>query len=78
MCHLALAASPGTGDSYYALASAAWAGGETPLALAMALTGCVSLREAYAALDLRTLVLVAGMIGFGLTAEQTGVMAWLS
>ena len=47
-------------------------------ALAMALTGCVSLREAYTALDMRTLVLVAGMIGFGLTAEQTGVMAWLS
>jgi di/tricarboxylate transporter len=62
-------------------------GGLTPLplvacaiggALAMALTGCVSLREAYTSLDLRTLVLVAGMMGFGLTAEQTGVMAWLS
>ena len=69
------------------LAAVVLAGALTPLplaacalagAIAMPLTGCLSVREAYASLDLRTLVLVAGMIGFGLTAEKTGVMAWLS
>ena len=42
------------------------------------LTRCISPRELYRSLDVRTLVLVAGMLGVGLTAERTGTTAWIA
>jgi di/tricarboxylate transporter len=44
----------------------------------MVLTGCLTARQIYDGLDARTLVLVAGMIGVGLTAEATGAIAWIA
>jgi di/tricarboxylate transporter len=44
----------------------------------MVLTGCLTTRQIYDGLDARTLVLVAGMIGVGLTAEATGAIAWIA
>jgi di/tricarboxylate transporter len=44
-----------------------------PLAAVLAIaTGCVNMREAYEAIDWRTLVVVAGMIPFGAALEVTG------
>ncbi|MEN8151329.1 MAG: SLC13 family permease [Planctomycetota bacterium] len=44
----------------------------------MVATRCISPRELYRSLDVRTLVLVAAMIGVGLTAERTGTTAWIA
>lgn len=43
-------------------------------AVFLILTGCLTARQAYRSLDLRTLVLIAAMIGVGLTAQSTGAM----
>lgn len=44
-----------------------------PLAAAMTvLTGCIGVRDAYAAIDLPSIFVVAGMIPFGLALESTG------
>jgi di/tricarboxylate transporter len=45
-------------------------------AVLMVLTRCLSPRELYRSLDVRTLVLIAGMIGVGLTAQKTGTTEW--
>jgi di/tricarboxylate transporter len=45
-------------------------------AILMVLTGCLSTRQFYRSLDVSTLVLIAGMIGLGLTAETTGATTW--
>lgn len=47
-------------------------------AVLMVLTGCLSTRQLYRSLDVRTLVLIAGMIGLGLTAEETGATVWVA
>ena len=44
----------------------------------MVLTRCISPRELYRSLDVRTLVLIAGMLGVGLTAERTGTTRWIA
>lgn len=41
----------------------------------MALTGCLTLRETYRAVDRRTIFLLAGMISLGLSMERTGAAA---
>jgi di/tricarboxylate transporter len=45
-------------------------------AVLMVLTRCLSPRELYRSLDVSTLVLIAGMIGVGLTAQRTGTTEW--
>lgn len=47
-------------------------------ALFLVLSGCLTPRQAYRSLDLRTLVLIAAMIGVGLTAQSTGAMDWIA
>lgn len=47
-------------------------------ALAMVATGCVSGRDAYRALDLPLLVLIAGTICLGLAMEKSGAAAWIA
>ena len=42
------------------------------------MTGCLSLREAYRAIDRRIVFLLAGMISLGLTFQRTGVAADLA
>jgi len=44
----------------------------------MVLTGCLSLRETYRAMDRRTLVLLAGMISLGLTLERSGAASYIA
>lgn len=44
----------------------------------MVLTGCLSLRETYRAMDRRTLVLLAGMIALGLSMERSGAASYLA
>jgi di/tricarboxylate transporter len=45
-------------------------------ALLMVLTRCLSIRELYQGIDVHTLVLIAGMIGLGYAAIETGTAAW--
>ncbi len=47
-------------------------------AFLVVLTRCLNLREAYRALDRRTLFLLAGMISLGLTLERSGAAAHLA
>jgi len=47
-------------------------------ALLMVLTRCVTVRQLYRSLDVRTLVLIAGMIGLGRAAAETGTAAWVA
>jgi di/tricarboxylate transporter len=45
-------------------------------AILMVLTGCLSARQLYRNLDLHTLVLIAGMVGLGVAAAETGTAKW--
>jgi len=47
-------------------------------AVAMVLLGCLGSRDAYRALDLPVLVLIAGTICLGLAMEQSGAAAWIA
>jgi di/tricarboxylate transporter len=47
-------------------------------ALLMALTRCLSIRELYRGIDVHTLVLIAGMIGLGHAAVETGTTEWVA
>jgi di/tricarboxylate transporter len=47
-------------------------------AAAAVLIGCISLREAYRAIDWRTIVVLGGMIPFGLALEKTGAAELLA
>ena len=47
-------------------------------ALAMVLIGCLSTRDAYRAMDLPILVLVAGTICLGIAMEKSGAAAWIA
>jgi len=44
----------------------------------MVLSGCLTFRETYRALDRRTIFLVAGMISLGLTMERTGAARYIA
>jgi di/tricarboxylate transporter len=46
-------------------------------ALAMVLVGCVSMDEAYGAVDWRVIFLVAGMLPLGYALRNSGAAAWL-
>jgi di/tricarboxylate transporter len=54
-------------SGFVPVAEAIFAGG-----LAMVLTGCLSMDEAYQAIDWRTIVLVAGMLPMGAALKSTG------
>ncbi len=54
-------------SGFVPIAEAIFAGG-----LAMVLTGCLSMDEAYQAIDWRTIVLVAGMLPMGAALESSG------
>jgi di/tricarboxylate transporter len=45
-------------------------------AMLMVLTGCLSARQLYRSIDLHTLVLIAGMVGLGAAAAETGTAKW--
>jgi len=47
-------------------------------AVGMVITGVLSIREAYQAVDWRTVFLVAGLIPLGMAAEQTGTAEWIA
>lgn len=47
-------------------------------AFAMVATGCVGVREAYRAIDLRLLVLMAGMIVLGEGLSSSGASSWIA
>jgi di/tricarboxylate transporter len=47
-------------------------------ALAMILTGCISIDEAYEAVDWKSIVLVAGMIPMSIALEQVGLVNLVS
>lgn len=64
---------------------AAAASGEVPAqmaflagAVALVLTGCVSVESAYREIDVRIFVMIAGVIPLGLAMEQTGTAAFLA
>ena len=44
-------------------------------ALLMVLTGCLTIEEAYGSIDLKAVILIAGMLSLGLAMEQTGAAA---
>ncbi len=44
----------------------------------MVLSGCLTLRETYRAIDRRTIFLLAGMISLGLTMERTGAASYIA
>jgi di/tricarboxylate transporter len=44
----------------------------------MTVTGCLTLRETYRAIDRRTILLLAGMISMGLAMERSGAAAQLA
>ena len=44
----------------------------------MLLTGCIGTREAFRAVDRKTIFLLAGMISLGLSMERTGVAMWFA
>lgn len=46
-------------------------------ALAVIMTGCVTLERAYRTIDWRILLLIFGMLGIGAAMENTGAMEWL-
>jgi di/tricarboxylate transporter len=46
-------------------------------ALAMILTGCVSLQESYRSLNATSLILIAGMLPLALAMERSGALAWV-
>lgn len=47
-------------------------------AMLMILTRCLSVRELYRSIDVHTLVLIAGMIGLGHAAAETGAAGWVA
>jgi len=47
-------------------------------AIAMVLTGCLSIEETYQAIDWKVIFLLGGIIPLGLAIEQTGAAAWLA
>jgi di/tricarboxylate transporter len=47
-------------------------------AVAMVLTGCLRIDEAYQAIDWKIIFLLAGILPLGLALEQTGGAAWLT
>jgi len=47
-------------------------------ALGMVLTGVVSIREAYAAVDWRTVFLLGGLIPLGMAVDRTGTAEWIA
>lgn len=47
-------------------------------ALAMVLTGCLALRDAYGAIEVRIYVMIAGVIPLGLAMEATEVDLWFA
>ena len=64
---------------------AAAASGEVPAqmaflagAVALVLTGCVSIEQAYREIDVRIFVMIAGVIPLGLAMEQTGTATFLA
>lgn len=68
-----------------ALVVAAAASGQVPAqmaflagAVALVLTGCVSIEQAYREIDVRIFVMIAGVIPLGLAMEQTGTAAFLA
>jgi di/tricarboxylate transporter len=61
------------------------AAGVLPLAIAtlagaalMVITRCISMEEAYAAVEWRTIILVAGMLSLSVALQATGSAAWLA
>ena len=68
-----------------AMVVAAAASGEVPAqmaflggAVALVLTGCVSVEQAYREIDVRIFVMIAGVIPLGLAMEQTGTASFLA
>ena len=47
-------------------------------ALGMILAGCLTMEEAYAAIDWKVIFLLGGVIPLGLAIDQTGAAAWLA
>lgn len=47
-------------------------------AVAMVLTGCLSLRAAYSAIDASVMVLIAGTLAMGLAMDKSGAVDWLA
>lgn len=47
-------------------------------AVATALSGCVTIKEAYGFIDWRLLILIAGMMAFGVAMEKTGAAGMLA
>lgn len=47
-------------------------------AVAMVLTRCVSIEQAYAEIDVRIYVMIAGVIPLGMAMDQTGTARWLA
>ena len=47
-------------------------------AIAMVLTRCITIEEAYKAIDWKVIFLLGGIIPLGLALEQTGTAAWLA
>jgi di/tricarboxylate transporter len=47
-------------------------------ALGMVLTGVLSIREAYAAIDWRTVFLLGGLIPLGMAVDRTGTAEWIA
>jgi len=47
-------------------------------AVAMVLTRCISLEQAYAEIDVRIFVMIAGVIPLGIAMESTGTASWFA
>ncbi len=47
-------------------------------ALLMVLTGCLTLEEAYRSIELKAVILIAGMLSLGLAMEETGAAALMA
>jgi di/tricarboxylate transporter len=46
--------------------------------LAMVLTRCIDLDEAYAAIDWKVIILLAGILPLGIAMERSGTAAWIA